>query len=115
MNSPNPVSAPAAAPWYQSNVIRGILVALFSWLLLFLKTKYKIDFVPFGVDANSLADAALLAIASGASAYAVRARVTGAMPTLTANKSQAAAINAVSPPIPTQATVRASTPPEDTQ
>lgn len=117
MNTPTPVPPPPAAiPWYRSHVLQGILVAVIAQGLLRLKTQFGIDLTLSGIDANSAANWIIDGISAAALAYATRARVSKPMPAVTANKTQAAAINAANPQGLTMPAVPPTLkPPEDTQ
>jgi hypothetical protein len=100
MSTPDPVPAPAAIPWYKSHVLQGILVAVIAQGILRLKAQFGIDlsqYAAFGLDANGIAMWIMDIISAAALSYAARARVSKPMPAVTANKTQAAAINAVNP------------------
>lgn len=104
MNTPDPTapSFPAAIPWYRSHVLQGILVAVIAQGILRLKSQYGIDlsqYAALGLDPNSIANWVIDIISAAALSYSVRARIVKPMPAVTANKTQAAAINAVTPPI----------------
>lgn len=116
MSTPDPVQAPAAVPWYNSQVLRSLLIAVVPQALLRLKTQFGIDLTTDGVDANMAVNVMMDAISAVAVYWAARARITKPMPTITLTKSQAEAINAVAPPTSPPAKVPPTLkPPEDTQ
>ena len=81
---PAPVR-PAAIPWYQSNVIRSVLLGLVTQVLAHFKVADK--FTP--VDIASAVDYALQLISYGASAYAVYFRSIDIHPEIAITKTRA--------------------------
>lgn len=97
MSTPQPVTPPAAIPWYKSAVFRGFLIAFFSQVIARVASKYHIDvatLTAFGINADLLTQMALDGIATAAGAYALHGRATKALPAVTLTKKQADAENA---------------------
>jgi hypothetical protein len=94
MSTPAPLP-PAAAPWYRSAVLQGILVAVIAQGLLRLKTQFGVDLSIYGLDANGLANWAMDIVSALALSYATRARLTQkAAPQITLTKAKADSLNA---------------------
>ena len=66
---------PDSIPWYKSAVLRGILIATVSQVLLRIKTKFNLDLSAYGVDANSATELLLEAISAASLAYAAHGRI----------------------------------------
>lgn len=62
-------------PWYHSAVLRGILIATVSQLLLRVKTKFNVDLSLYGVDANGATELLLDAMTAAALAYSAHGRI----------------------------------------
>jgi hypothetical protein len=100
MNAPDPVQTapPAAAPWYTSKILQGILTIIVTQLIAKITAQFKIDFSVLGLDANSVVAWLMNIISVAGAAYAARAKVTQkAAPVMTGTKSTADQINAVNP------------------
>lgn len=91
MNTPAPVVV--AIPWYKSQVLQGLLIAVVSQGILRIKQQFGIDLTIYGIDANSGAAWLLDVISALAIAYSARARIASPLPQVTATTAQAAALN----------------------
>jgi hypothetical protein len=85
---------PAAIPWYKSHVLRALLTIALSQGIARLQSKFHIDVSLYGIGVNDMVSFLMDAISGVALAWAAKARVTMPQPTITATKTQAAAINA---------------------
>jgi hypothetical protein len=91
--STTPDPAPAAIPWYESNILRGIVTGLVAQVLARLQSRFGMHLIP-GLD-TELVNWIMDAITAGAIAYTTRARVIQKVaPTLVLTKQKAEDINA---------------------
>jgi hypothetical protein len=94
---------PAAIPWYQSKIIRGIVAGVVAQIIKRVQETYHIDLSVLGISANDLVAGAMDFIALAAVAFTARARLTQtSAPVITASKKKADVININSAPAPTQ-------------
>lgn len=94
MSTPDPVT-PAAIPWYQSTMLRGLVVILVSQAVARVQSQFHLD-VPgaLGLTVNDLVNAAMDALALFGAGLVVHGRVTQkAAPVITATRTGAAKIN----------------------
>lgn len=77
---PNPSTPPTSIPWYQSAVLKGLLIAALTQLLVQLKHKYNIDLSVYGVDVNDIAVWLMNIVGAAAVAYAAHGRVSKPLP-----------------------------------
>lgn len=103
MNTPDPVStpAPAAIPWYNSTVFRGILTIIVTQLVNGAQAKYHFDAQLLGLGINDIVAWIMDGISAGALAYMAHGRVTQkTAPSITATKATADQVNADKSPTP---------------
>ena len=92
----DPDNIPAAAPWYKSAVLRGILVVLFTQVLARLATHFHLDsatLTALGINPDALAQMTLDGISAAALAYAAHGRVVKPLPQVTLTQKQADLVN----------------------
>ena len=90
---------PDSIPWYKSAVLRGILIAVASQIIDKVQKQYHMDLSVFGLNPQSIADAALDLISAAAAAYAIHGRVAKPNPPVTLTKAGADAAN-LQPQVP---------------
>jgi hypothetical protein len=93
----DPVQQLTAVPWYQSKVLRGILVSGASQIVASLQSHGVIKIAP---DIDFWVEILFQAAAIAAAAYAFYARTKHPTPPLSISKASAAATNAANPNLP---------------
>lgn len=93
----DPVQQLTAVPWYQSKVLRGILVSGVSQIVASLQSHGVIKIAP---DVDFWVEIVFQAAAIVAAAYAFYARTKHPTPPLSISKASAAATNAANPNLP---------------
>lgn len=89
---------PAAAPWYKSKILQGILTIVVTQVIGKLQTLYHFDTTLLGFGINDIVAWLMDIISAGAAFYATHARVTQkTVPVMTGTQTTADQINAVNP------------------
>jgi len=104
---------PAAAPWYKSKILQGILTIVVTQLIGKLQTLYHFDTTLLGFGINDIVAWLMDLISAAALAYTTHARVTQkTVPVMTGTQTTADQINIANPSgAPTNAPI---TPPAST-
>jgi hypothetical protein len=90
---------PTAIPWYQSKIMRGIVIGFALQIINKVQTKFQVDVSAFGFSANELAQYVLDLFTAAAVAYTAKARIKQeAAPQVVLTKNKADVINAQAPP-----------------
>jgi hypothetical protein len=91
MNTPDPVpTPPAAIPWYQSAVIRGVIISVLTQVLALTHLSKKFS----GDQVAGIVDLALQGLAIASAVYAGNARLTQkAAPVVVLTPTKAAKLN----------------------
>ena len=93
----DPIQQLTAVPWYQSRVLRGILVSGASQIVASLQSHGVIKIAP---DIDFWVEILFQAFAILAAAYAFYARTRHPTPPLSLNRTNAAAANSANPNLP---------------
>lgn len=89
---------PAAAPWYKSKILQGILTIVVTQLIGKLQTLYHFDTTLLGFGINDIVAWLMDVISAAAAFYATHARITQkAVPIMTGTQSTADQINTDNP------------------
>lgn len=89
---------PAAIPWYNSTVLRGILTIIVTQLVGRLQTQYHIDTTVLGLGVNDIVGWVMDLFSAGALAYMTRGRLRQkASSIITGTQSAADQINIDNP------------------
>jgi hypothetical protein len=86
MNTP---VTPAAIPWYKSQVLRGIVLAILTQVIARIQSYYHIDMTVFGLSADNVTGWTLDVISAAAAAWAIRARAAKPNPPLVSSQAKA--------------------------
>lgn len=102
---------PAAAPWYTSKILQGLITIVVTQVIGKLQTLYHFDTTLLGFGVNDIVAWLMDVISAGAALYATHARVTQkAVPVMTGTQATADQINIDNPSgAPTNATSPPST------
>lgn len=89
---------PAAIPWYNSVVLRGIVTIVVTQIVSRLQQQYHIDTTVLGFGVNDIVSWIMDVISAGALAYMTHGRVVQkSSPVITASQSAADIINIANP------------------